>query len=144
MRGKPLHAGELEDRVRTGDGSGLTYCHLSMTLLLYTAEVLSRATGEDLVNWTAPSGETLRLPFTFYSDIWRLRNAHLHDDYYFSDQPHIQNNTPFRGSFEVALYHWPEVPNLKAIVRSTNRAQTPRSWLCYYGLPLLTHGVERP
>ena len=53
----PLHAGELEDRVRTSSGSGLTYCHLSMTLLLYTAEVLSRATGEDLANWTAPNEE---------------------------------------------------------------------------------------
>lgn len=144
LRGKTLNAGELEDRVRTGSGAGLTYCHLSMTLLLYTAEVLSRATGEDLVNWAAPGGETLRLPFTFYCDFWRLRNAHLHGDYYFRDQPHIQNNTPFLGIFEVALHHWPEVPNLKASVRSMNRAETPRSWLCYYGLPLLTHGVERP
>ena len=96
------------------------------------------------VNWTAPGGECLRLPFTFYSDFWRLRNAHLHGDYYFRDQPHIQNNTPFLGIFEVALHHWPDVPNLKAIVRSMNRARIPRSWLCYYGLPLLTHGVDRP
>lgn len=144
LLGKPLHAGELQDRVRTGSGSGLTYCHLSMTLLLYTAEVLSRVTGEDLVNWTADSGETLRMPFTFYSDFWRLKNAHLHGDYYFRDQPHIQNSSPFLGSFEVALHHWPNVPNLKAIVRSTNRARTPRSWLCYYGVPLLTHGVKQP
>lgn len=144
LRGKPLHAGELEDRVRTGDGSGLTYCHLSMTLLLCTAEVLNRATGEDWVNWTAPGGETLRLPFTFYSDFWRLKDAGSQGAYYERDQPHIQNNTPFLGSFEVALHHWPDVPNLKAIVRSMNRASTPRSWLCYHGLPLLTHGVDRP
>lgn len=144
LHGKPLHAGEIEDRVRTGSSAGLTYCHLSMTLLLYAAELLTRATGEDWVNWTAPGGECLRLPFTFYSDFWRLRNAHLHGDYYFRDQPHIQNNTPFLGSFEVALHHWPDVPNLKAIVRSMNRARIPRSWLCYYGLPLLTHGIERP
>lgn len=144
LHGKPLHAGELDDRVRTSSGSGLTYCHLSMTLLLYTAEVLSRATGEDWMNWTAPGGECLRLPFTFYSDFWRLRNARIKGDYYFRDQPHIQNNAPFLGSFEVALRHWPDVPNLKAIVRSMNRAHTPRSWLCYHGLPLLTHGVESP
>jgi hypothetical protein len=144
LHGMPLHPGELDDRVRTGSGAGLTYCHLSMTLLLYTAEVLTRVTGEDWVNWAAPGGETLRLPFTFYSDFWRLRDARLHGGFYSRDQPHIQNNTPFLGIFEVALHHWPEVPNLKAIVRSTDRAQTPRSWLCYYGLPLLTHGLERP
>lgn len=144
LRGKPLHAGEIDDRVRTSSGVGLTYCHLSMTLLLYTSELLTRVTGEDWVNWTAPGGETLRLPFTFYSDFWRLRNAHLHGDYYFRDQPHIQNNAPFLGVFEVALHHWPEMPNLNTIVRSMNRDQTPRSWLCYYGLPLLTHGLERP
>lgn len=144
LRGKPLHAGELEDRVRTGDGSGLTYCHLSMTLLLYTGEVLTRATGDDWVNWIASGGETLRLPFTFYSDFWRLKNAGLHGGYYERDQPHIQNPAPFLGVFEVALHHWPDVPNLKAIVRSTDRARTPRSWLCYYGLPLLTHGLDRP
>lgn len=144
LHGKPLHAGELDDRVRTSSGSGLTYCHLSMTLLLYTAEVLSRATREDLVNWTAPGGETLRLPFTFYSDFWRLKNARIKGDYYYRDQPHIQDNAPFLGIFEVALHHWPQVPNLKHIVRSMNRAQTPRSWLSYYGLPLLTHGPVRP
>lgn len=144
LRGKPLHAGELDDRVRTGSGAGLTYCHLSMTLLLYTAEVLSRATGEDWVNWTAPGGESLRLPFTFYSDFWRLKDARLYGGYYQRDHPHIQGRAPFLGSFEVALHHWPDVPNLKAIVRSMDRAQTPRSWLCYYGLPLLTHGPETP
>ncbi len=144
LHGKPLHAGELEDRVRTSSGSGLTYCHLSMTLLLYTAEVLSRATGQDLVNWTEPGGETLRLPFTFYCDFWRLKNARIKGDYYFRDQPHIQDNAPFLGIFEVALHHWPKVPNLQAIVRSMNRAQTPRSWLSYYGLPLLTRGTDRP
>lgn len=144
LHGKPLHAGELDDRVRTSSGSGLTYCHLSMTLLLYTAEVLSRATGQDLMNWTAPGGETLRLPFTFYSDFWRLRDARLHGGYYARDQPHIQNSPPFLGIFEVALHHWPDVPNLKAIIRSNNRAQTPRSWLSYYALSLLTHGIEKP
>lgn len=144
LHGKPLHAGELEDRVRTGSGSGLTYCHLSMTLLLYTAEVLSRATGQDWVNWTAAGGESLRLPFTFYSDFWRLKNARLHGGYYERDQPHIQNHAPFLGSFEVALHHWPDVPNVKALIRSINRSETPRSWLCYYGLPLLTHGCDHP
>jgi hypothetical protein len=143
-RGKPLHAGELEDRVRTGHGTGLIYCHLSMTLLLYTAEVLTRTTGEDWVNWEAPGGECLRLPLTFYSDFWRLRNARINGDYYFRDHAQIQNNTPFLGIFEVALHHWPDVPNLKAVVRSMNRPRTPRSWLCYFGLPLLTHGVDRP
>ncbi len=144
LRGKPLHAGELQDRYRTNEGSGLTYCHLTLTLLLYTADVLNRVTGKDWVNWKAPTGECLKLSATFYSDFFRLRNARLHGDYYFRDQRTIQNNLPFLGLFEVALHHWPEVPNLKAIVRSMNRAKTQRSWLCYYGLPLLTHGVQKP
>lgn len=143
-RGKPVHPGEMQDRVRTGHGSGLAYSHLSLALMLYTAEVLTRSTGEDWVNATAPRGETLRLSATFYSDFFRLRNARINGDYYFRDQTAIQNNRPFLGLFEVALGHWPDVPNLKAVVRSMDRARTPRSWLNYYGLPLLTHGVEKP
>lgn len=144
LRGKPLHAGEIQDRYRTSSGAGLTYCHLTMTLLLYTAETLTRVTGEDYLHWTAAGGECLRLPFTFYSDFFRTRNARINGDYYFRDQPYLRNNTPFLGVFEVALHHWPDVPNLRAIVRSMDRARTPRSWLCYYGLPLLTHGVVTP
>lgn len=144
LRGKPLHPGEIQDRVRTNSGAGLTYSHLSLTLMLYASEVLSRATGEDLVNATAPGGETLRLSAAFYSDFFRLRNARINGDYYFRDQRAIQNNQPFLGIFEVALGHWQDVPNLKAVVRSTDRARTPRSWLNYYGLPLLTHGLDKP
>ncbi|MEM7009839.1 MAG: alginate lyase family protein, partial [Verrucomicrobiota bacterium] len=136
LRGKLLHVGELEDRVRTNEGKGLVYCHLSLTLMLYAADVLSRATGEDYLNWEAPGGETLRLPATFYSDYFRLRNAHINDGYYIRDQAGIGNHRQFQGIFEVALGHWPNVPNLKAIVRSMDRAQTPRSWLNYYELPL--------
>lgn len=143
-RGKPVHEGEIQDRSRTNQGAGLTYCHLSLTLMLYTGEVLTRVTGEDWLNWKAPSGESLEASATFYSDFFRLRNARINGDYYFRDHRAIQNNTPFLGTFEVALSHWPDVPNLKAIVRSMNRAETPRSWLCYYGLPLLTHGVSKP
>ncbi len=142
LRNKPLHAGEIQDRHRTSEGGGLTYCHLSLTLMLYTAEVLTRHTGKDWVNWTAPGGENFRLSAVFYSDFFRLRNARIKGDYYFRDQRAIQNNTPYLGTFEVALHHWPDAPNLKAIVKSMNRSRTPRSWLCYYGLPLLTHGVE--
>jgi hypothetical protein len=144
LHGKPLHAGELQDRSRTSHGSGLSYCHLSLTLMLYTADVLTRVTGEDWINWTAPGGENLQKSATFYSDFFRLRNARINGDYYFRDHRALQNNTPFLGTFEVALSHWPDVPNLKAIVRSMDRSRTPRSWLCYYGLPLLTHGVSNP
>jgi len=144
LRGKPLHPGEIMDRVRTNTGDGLIYCHLSMTLMIYAAEIFTRATGEDFLNWKAPGGESLRLSATFYSDFFRTRSARINGDYYFRDQRNLQNNRPFLGIFEVALSHWPTVPNLKTIVRSMNRANTPRSWLCYYGLPLLTHGVDAP
>jgi hypothetical protein len=112
--------------------------------MLYTADVLKRITGDDYLNWQAPGGECLRLSASFYSDFFRLRNARLHGDYYFRDATAIRDSTPYLGTFEVALHHWPDVANLQAVVRSTDRARTPRSWLCYYGLPLLTHGVENP
>ena len=144
LRGKPLNGGEIQDRVRTNHGNGLTYCHLSLTLMLYTAEVLGRASGEDCLQATAPGGETLSLSAAFYSDFFRLRNARLNGDYYFRDHSAIQNHRPYFGTFEVALRHWPTIPNLRAIVRSSDRARTPRSWLCYYGLPVLTHGVDEP
>lgn len=144
LRNKPLHAGEIQDRHRTSSGAGLTYCHLSLTMMLYTADVLTRVTKEDWLNWKPPSGECLQLSAAFYSDFFRLRNAQINGDYYFRDRRAVQNNGPYLGTFEVALGHWPDVPNLKATVRSMDRARTPRSWLCYYGLPLLTHGVDKP
>lgn len=144
LRNKPLHAGEIQDRYRTNGGAGLVYCHLSLTMMLYTAEALTRVTEQDWVNWKAPGGECLQLSATFYSDFFRLRNARINGDYYFRDQQAIEDNLAYLGTFEVALSHWPNVPNLKALVRSMERSRTPRSWLCYYGLPLLTHGVTDP
>ncbi len=144
LRNKPLHAGEIQDRHRTTGGAGLTYCHLSLTIMLYTAEILTRVTGDDWVNYPAPGGECLQLSTTLYTGFFRFRNERINGDYYFRDQRAIQNNASYLGTFEVALHHWPDVPNLRAIVRSINRARTPRSWLCYYGLPLLTHGVTKP
>jgi len=144
LRGKPLHAGEIQDRYRTTSGAGLVYCHLSLTLMMYSADVLTRVTGEDYLNWKAPGGECLKLSATFYSDFFRTRNVHLHGDYYFRDEPMMRNVAPFMGIWEVALANWPDVPNLKAVVRKMDRKRVPRSWLCYYGLPLLTHGVENP
>lgn len=142
LRGKPIHAGEIQDRYRTSSGRGLTYCHLTLTLMLYTADVLTRVTGEDFVNRKTPDGECLRMPATFYSDFFRLRDASLHGGYYARDANAIARPQAYLGIFEVALGNWPNEPNLKSIVRTMDRSHTPRSWLCYYGLPLLTHGVE--
>lgn len=144
LRGKPLHAGEIQDRYRTTTGAGLTYCHLSMTLMLYTADVLTRVTGEDCLNWKAPGGERLLLPFSFYADFFRTRKATLHGGYYHRDERMISRPQPFLGVFEVALHHWPDSKNLQAIVKSMDRARAPRTWLNYYGVPLLTHGVRAP
>ncbi len=142
LKGKPIHAGEIQDRYRTSGGKGLTYCHLTLTLLLYTADVLTRVTGEDYINWKAPGGECLRLPAVFYSDFFRLRDARMHGGYYSRDGKALARPHAYLGLFEVALGRWPDEPKLKAIVRLMDRAQTPRSWQCYFGLPLLTHGVE--
>lgn len=144
LRGKPLHPGEIQDRSRTSSGGGLTYCHLTLTMMLYSADVLTRVTGKDDLNHRAPGGECLVQSATFYSDFFRLRRADLHGGYYERDARAIRSAEHYLGTFEVALHHWPDVPNLRAVVRSTKRSRTPRSWLCYYGLPLLTHGVDEP
>jgi hypothetical protein len=142
LRGRRVYSGEIQDRYRTRSGKGLTYCHLSLTLMLYTADVLTRVTGEDYINWKAPGGECLRMSAVFYSDFFRLRDTNLRDGYYAGDGRALARPHAYLGIFEVALGHWPDEPKLKAIVRTMSRAQTPRHWLCYYGLPLLTHGVE--
>ncbi len=142
LHGVPIHAGEIQDRYRTG--RGLSYCHLVLTLMLYTAETLTRVTGEDWINWEAPSGECLRLPAVFYSEFFRMRDATLYGGYYSRDRRVLASSQKYLGVFEIALHHWPDEPYLKAIVGSMNRAQTLRAWYCYYGLPLLTHGVDNP
>lgn len=51
--------------------------------------------------------------------------ARSDDLIYFRDEAAMQNNPPFPGLFEVALYHWPEVPNLRVVVRRLDRARPP-------------------
>ena len=75
--GAPLvQDGEIYDRYRhyTGPLKGLQYSTLALTLLSVPAEICHR-NGLDLWNYSASTGETLRLAWSYYADFYRLQSA---------------------------------------------------------------------
>ncbi len=85
--GAPLvQDGEIYDRYRhyTGPLKGLQYSTLALTLLSVPAEICHR-NGLDLWNYSASTGETLRLAWSYYADFYRLQSATIKSGFYAAD-----------------------------------------------------------
>lgn len=146
--GRPTRTGEIYDRYRhwTAPNKGLQYSHLSMRLLILTADI-ARRNGLDFFSYTAPTGENLELPLTFYSDFYRLKDACIKGGLYCSDG---LNETPRLGLagdvlcfFEVGLKHYPQNQSLIRLIKSIDRAAySHRDPIL--GNPALTHGIPLP
>ena len=118
-----MEAGEIYDRYRhhTGHLRGLQYCHLTLKLLALSAQMCEQH-GLDLFEYTAPGGENLRLPFEFYADFYRLRDASLHHGLYSGESHRIGKAGDIPGMFELGLRHYPDSRPLRALIRSIDRA----------------------
>jgi len=118
----PPQNGEIYDRYRehTAGGRGLQYAHLSLNLLAAAAEVY-RPLGVDLWNYKAAGGETLRLPFEFYADFFRLRDGRLKGGFYAGVNPGLFNKADTLALFELGLARFPESAALQQLIFTLDR-----------------------
>jgi hypothetical protein len=138
----PPQKGEMYDRYRhyTGPMRGLQYSHLAMNMMAQTAEV-GRHLGLDLWNYTAPGGETLRLPFEYYSDFYRLGDSSLKHGLYKGETARMGKALDTPATFELGLARFPDSQPLRDLLWVTDR---PIHRCHTLGPVLLTHGFVFP
>lgn len=77
----PPQTGEIYDRYRTIEGSGLGYSEHGFRMLLLCAE-LAYKNGIDFYRYTGKDGENLLLPFEFYKDFIITGDNTINGGYY--------------------------------------------------------------
>ncbi len=152
----PPQKGEIYDRYRhfTGPHRGLQYAHLSLSQLLYTAE-LAWNNGIDFYRFEGTGGENIRYPLEFYADFYRLKDASLKGGFYVqdargrfpgeADYDDSMNESGRIRTWEVAIFEvgnsrYPDTPKIRALLESVDRSAVPRHPHSYFFLPVLTHG----
>jgi hypothetical protein len=138
----PPQKGEMYDRYRhyTAQGRGLQYAHLAMNMMAQTAEI-GRHLGLDLWNYQAPGGETLRLPFDYYSDFYRLENAGIKHGLYRGETDRMGHALDTPATFELGLTRFPDSQPLRDLLWVTDR---PLHRCHTLGPVVLTHGYVFP
>jgi autotransporter-associated beta strand protein len=139
----PAQDGEIYDRYRQVQGTGLAYAALSLHQMMAMSEVLY-LNGIDVYSRTGAHGETLRKPFEFYADFYRLGDSSIKGGFY-TGEPVTAGSYP-AAVFEVANKRYPGTPEITLLLNSIDRVAAdaggfPETYFCY---PTLTHGVALP
>ena len=112
------HPGEMYDRYRARVGKGLHYSSLNARCLLLTAEALYHY-GYDYYSFKGAHGETLDLPFEFYSDFYLDRDTGIKGGYYKTSVLH--NSECY--IFPIAARRFPENKKLQSFIKKAPVAQ---------------------
>ena len=133
----PPEKGEIADRYRhfTNPNRGIAYTHLSLSQLLYIAE-MAWNNGVDFYQYEGSGGENLKYPLQFYADFYRKQDASLRHGLYEGER--FQEYYPL--IYEVGNRHYPSTPEIVALLESLDRVEVPRHPHAYFFYPVLTHG----
>ncbi len=140
--------GEIYDRYRHIDtsvspnGTGLGYAALSRNLMMSMTEVLYNS-GLNFYTRTGAHGETMLAPFNFYADFYRLGDDSIKGGFYTGEGVAANYHATV---FEVANKRYPNNPEIKALLKTVDRAAVDPggSEGTYFVYPTLTHGVAMP
>lgn len=134
----PPQDGEIYDRYRHVQSTGLAYSHLSLFELQAMAETLFQ-NGVDVYSYAGPNGENLEHCFGFYADFLKLADSSIRGGYYTGE-----SYAPAWAvaGYEVANMRYPGNPQIEALLDTVDRT----TGADYYDLnmvyPALTHGIE--
>ncbi len=139
----PAQDGEIYDRYRHVQGTGLGYAALSLHQMMAMSEVLY-INGIDVYSRTGAHGETLRKPFQFYADFYRLGDSSIKGGFYTGET--VTAGSFPAAVFEVANKRYPGTPEITLLLNSIDRvAADPGGFVeTYFCYPTLTHGVAHP
>ena len=131
-KGWPLDDGEIYDRYRhhTGPMKGLQYTHLTMTLLATSARIAGN-NGTDLAGYTAPGGENLRLPFEYYADFYRLKDAAIKNGIFKGETDRLGKAGDEPGMYELGLWFYPDCEPVKQLLATIDRGAAYTDLLGY-------------
>lgn len=146
----PPQDGEIHDRYRhfTAGGRGIQYVHLSLSQLLYTAE-MAWNNGIDFYSYTGSGGENLVLPLRFYAGLFHTGDlaeaggvflGKDHPERALQERRTLQARPDFPAIYEVGNRRYPETPEIVALLKSLDRPAVPRNPHSAFFYPLLTHG----
>lgn len=148
-RAPPPRDGEIYDRYRhyTARGRGGQYTHLSLSQILYTAE-LAWNNGIDFYAYTASGGENLKLPLLFYAALYRTGNLEEAGGVFASGNPAavaheqrvLQGRRDFPAIYEIGNRHYPGTPEIESVLKAIDRVAVPRHPHLSFFYPILTHG----
>lgn len=114
----PPESGEIYDRYRhhTATNRGLQYAHLTTTLLTISAKICAN-NGLNLFEYTATTGENLRLPHEYYADFYRL-DACIKSGFYCGESHRIGKVGDDHGMFELGYRYYHDSEPLKNLLNS--------------------------
>jgi hypothetical protein len=125
-------AGEIIDRYRhfqmgghygdyvTYPNRGLQYCMLSANLMAISAQMLA-TNGMDVWGWTADSGESIQLPFTFYAPIYATMDSGLQGGFYDGESSRLTRAGDSRALFEIAAAAYPDNESIAQVLEWPGR-----------------------
>lgn len=145
----PPADGEIMDRYRhfTGKrGRGIQYVHLSLSQLIYTAEIAWN-NGIDFYDYTAPGGENLKLPLIFYAELFRTGDLSSAGGTFASGDDALRRQEKltlkvrrdFPSIYEVGNRRYPREPAIVSVLKSLDRSSVPRHPHTSFFFPVLTH-----
>lgn len=145
----PPQDGEIVDRYRhfsmgghykdyrTLHNRGLVYCGLTSVILTAYGE-MGRLNGMDFYGWTAPTGETIRLPLLYYADFYIGKNTVIKSGFYAGEDDWINaSDTATSALWEIARCRFPGEKKFRQVLRANERGGM---MLHLFGPVTLTHG----
>ena len=111
--------GEIYDRYRhkTGPLRGLQYTHLTLSLLSISAKMCYN-NGLDLFSYVAPTGENLKLPYTYYADFYRLKESCIKTNFYCGETDRLGKAGDDPGLFELGYNYYSDNQPLADLITS--------------------------
>lgn len=134
--------GEIYDRYRhlTAPLKGLQYATLSKHLLFYAVLIMD-VNNTSLWTWTGTNGESIGLPFEYYSDYYRLWDSSLKDGFY-DGEDHRIGLAGDKPAVQEAMAQFMAIDKLDYAVTAINRLDPAMMIDDYMGHVILTHGND--
>lgn len=130
----PVQAGEIYDRYRVVQNSGLHYTYINLKFLTLLAEAAYN-NGIDLFSYVTPSGKSLELAHEFYADFYITGDSSIKGGYYKNETVSLEGVC----IYEIVHRRYPDNAKIKEVLQKCERVVFDGEQLGW--TTVLTHGV---
>lgn len=129
-----VQAGEIYDRYRVVQNSGLHYTYINLKFLTLVAEVAYN-NGIDLYSYVTPNGKSLELAHEFYADFYITGDSSIKGGYYKAERVSLEGVC----IYEIVHRRYPHNDKIKEILQKCERVVFDGEQLGWTAV--LTHGL---